>query len=267
MSEIEKQTDTSESVSSGTTAEVVKEEAKTTKKKSPVTAYTIAIVIVAVILLGVLYKLEKEGRSQTGLFDAIITKQLENTVVAEVNDSEITNADLATSMQQFGQAATAQGVDITDPQVQTDIRTQALEVLINTELLLQAAEAQGIKVTDEEVEERLSAIEADMGGAEQLATRMEELGITSEQLDHDIRDEIIIQQLIDKKFAEADFTVSEEEILATYEQVGGEEAGLPPLEEVREQVVAQITNSKEQAVVDAYITELKESADIDIKEE
>ena len=106
-----------------------------------------------------------------------------------------------------------------------------------------------------------------MGGAEQLATRMEELGITSEQLDHDIRDEIIIQQLIDKKFAEADFTVSEEEILATYEQVGGEEAGLPPLEEVREQVVAQITNSKEQAVVDAYITELKESADIDIKEE
>jgi hypothetical protein len=39
---------------------------------------------------------------------------------------------------------------------------------------------------------------------------------------------------------------------------------LPPLEEVRDQVEAQIRSSKEQEVIDAYLSTLKAEAEIQI---
>lgn len=265
MSEIEKQkTESDEVVSTETKSSTKNDTCLSTGRKCLIIYYTLAILLVVVILLGVLFKLEKEGRSNTGIFDTIIANQEANAAVAEVNGSKITKAQLDVSIKQFGQAATAQGVDLTDPQVQVDIKKQALDVLVNTEILLQAATEQGLSVTDEEVNEKLASIRSDIGGEEVLAERMLALGITDEQLNSDIEDEILIQELLDIKFAEANIEVTEEDILNTYESVGGEKAGLPPIEEVREQVIAQITNSKEQAIIDEYIASLKESSEINI---
>ena len=162
-----------------------------------------AILVVALIILGVLYALEKQGRSSTSIFAGFIEYQEANAIVATVNGDNIINAQLDTSINQFTQVAAAQGVDVTSPEIQADIRDQALDVLINTTLLKQAAAERGIDVTDEEVTERLDSITADLGGEEVLVTRMEELGIDAEQLHSDIRDEIVIQELLEVLFAEA----------------------------------------------------------------
>lgn len=235
-------------------------------KKSAFVRYVTAVIVVAIIILGALYLLEKEGRSTTNIFSSLIEKQEAKAVVAVVNDEEIANAQLETSIQQFAQVAAAQGVDTSTPEAQSEIRAQALEVLINTELLKQAAEEKGIEVTDEDVSARMEVITTDIGGAEILAERMEALGIEEAQLRSDIKDELLIQQLLDTIFAEQDMTVAEDEISAVYEDAGGAEAGLPALEEVRDEVEAQIIASKEQAAIDEYLRALKAEATIEVVE-
>jgi hypothetical protein len=238
--------------------------AASTTKKNPIKVYAIAVGTVVIIMLGVLYLLEKEGRSSTTVFSSVISGQEAGIVVAVVNGEKIISSELDTSIQQFSQAAAAQGVDITSPDSQIDIRNQALDVLVNTKLLKQAAVEQGITVTDEETNERLETIIADIGGEEILTERMEALGIDSEQLYRDVKDELVIKALLDAIFLEAEIVVTDEEVEAVYENAGGVDGGLPALEEVREQVEAQIITSKEQVAIDEYLTELKNVADIEV---
>jgi FKBP-type peptidyl-prolyl cis-trans isomerase (trigger factor) len=234
------------------------------QKKSKVGLYIAAIVIVVMTLLIVLFMLEKEGRSSTGIFDAYFATQENSIVVAVVNGEEITGSDLNTSIQQFNQAAVAQGIDTSSPEVVTDIRSQALDVLVNTTLLKQAAQEQGIEISAEETAQRLETIQADIGGAEALQARIAELGLTQADLEEDIKEEIVIQTLLDTLFAEAEIVVTDEEIQGVYDAAGGADANLPPLEEVRDQVEAQIRSSKEQEVIDAYLSTLKAEAEIQI---
>ena len=109
-------------------------------------------------------------------------------------------------------------------------------------------------------------IESEIGGAEVLQSRIDELGLTRAELREDIQEEILIQTLLDGIFSEADVSVTEEEIQEVYDAAGGVEAGLPPLEEVREQIEAQVRGTKEQVVIDEYLNELKAEADIEIKD-
>jgi len=237
---------------------------KSAKKRSW-GGYLAAVAVVIIIIGGVLYLLEKEGRSSTQIFSGILAKQEANKVVASVNGNEILNSELQTSIAQFTQAAEAQGVDTTTPEVQADIKTQSLDVLVNTELLKQAAAERGIEITDEVANERLEAIKAEIGGEAVLAEKMAELGIDDAKLKQDIRDELMIQQLLDAKFAEANIEVTDAEIQSVYDGAGGTEAGLPALEEVRSQVESQIRSSKQQDIINQFLTELKDKAEVEIK--
>ena len=256
---------TSKPVSSESAEQTVAPVTRETAPASKVwVGYVAAVVVVGIILAGVLYLMEKQGRSSTSVFESFISSQEAGKAVATVNGNDISNAELNTSIQQFSQAAAAQGVDLADPEAQGEIRSQSLEVLINTQLLKQAALDEGVEVSSEVTEARLAEIETQIGGPEVLAERMATLGIDEDKLQQDIHDELLIQGLLDQLFAEADIEVTEEEIIAVYESAGGEAAGLPSLEEVRPQVEEQIRSTKEQEIIDAYLNELKESAEIEI---
>jgi parvulin-like peptidyl-prolyl isomerase len=235
-----------------------------TKAKSKTGMYIAAIVIVALTFLVVLFMMEKEGRSSTGVFDSYLAAQENSAVVAVVNGEEINGTDLNTSIQQFKQAAVAQGVDTSSPEVIADIRTQALDVLVNTTLLRQAAQEQGIEVSAEATAERLDTIQTEIGGEEALQARITELGLTYADLEEDIEEELVIQTLLDTLFAEAEITVTEAEIQQVYDSAGGEGAELPPLETVSEQIQEQVRGTKEQEVIDAYLTTLKTDAEIEL---
>ena len=226
----------------------------------------VSVLVVVLALAGILYALEKDGRVNSNVFSGIIDSQQTQTGVAVVNGETITESELAVASTQLAQAAAAQGADPADPTIQATIRSQALDLMIGTALLTQTAEAQGVTVPDEEVAERLAAIEADAGGAELLATRMQEFGITMESLESDVRSELVISQLLDSIVTDEDTVVTEAEIVAAYEEAGGSGVELPPLEEVRTQIETQLQQVKGQSVIEAYVEQLRANADIEINE-
>ena len=222
-----------------------------------------AVVIVVAIFIAIFYAMEKDGRSNTGVFDGIESYLMKNKTVATVNGVEITGQDLGVSTAQINAGAAAQGANIEDPQVKSQIETQALEVLINTELLKQEAADRNIEIPQEEVQARYDELVASVGGEEVLEERMEGFGIDQEMLMRDINTELVIQALLDELFLNEDISVSEEEIVEMYESYGGEAAGLPPIEEVRAQFEQQIAAAKEQEIVSNYIETLRADAEIE----
>ncbi len=225
--------------------------------------YTVATVVLVVLaLLALVYALEEKGKLQTGIFDGVQKQVSKHTAAATVNGSKISEYDLNISMTQLSSGAAAQGANVTDPAVQTEIKTQALEMLINTELLKQEAANREIVVTEEEVNTRLETLKTDVGGEEVLNQRMAEFGINKKTLLRDIKNELTIQKLLDEVFKEKSVVVTEEEIVAFYDQAGGAEAGLPGIDEVRTQIEAQLKATKEQGVVTTYLEELRGKADI-----
>jgi hypothetical protein len=227
----------------------------------------IAFGIVALVFLAAaLFFLERNGTLSTGIFDAYFEQQAAAAVIATVNGEEIIGRDLTTSMDQFSEAAIAQGVDVSNPEFKEMVRERSLEVLINTELLKQEAAERGIVATEEEIVTRIESVEAQLGGAAVLDERIAELGIDRDRLREDISDEIVIQALLEEIFTEAEITITDEDVEALYEEAGGAEAGLPALEEVRPQVEAQIQAAREQEAIDTFLETLRSDADIQIQE-
>ena len=227
--------------------------------------YTIiAAVLVLVALVGFTYMLEKEGRINTGAFDAVNTFLAAQKTVAKVNGQKITQKDLNVSISQLQMGAAAQGVDTTDPKMIDQLRTQAIDMLVNTELLKQEAANRGVNITSEDVDKRLESLKGEIGGEDVLKERMTQFGVDEKTLRRDIQNELTIQGLLDQVFEEKGITVSDEEITAFYEEAGGEKAGLPKLEEVKDQIETQIKSTKQQDVVSSYLEELKKKATIEM---
>jgi len=229
----------------------------------------ISVLVVVVALAGVLYVLERDGQINSNIFSGLTDspgEQADSATVAVVNGEVITEAELAVASTQLEQAAAQQGADPSDPAVQANIRSQALDLVIGTTLLTQTAETEGVVVTDQAVADQLATIEADAGGAENLAARMQEFGITMESLESDVRSELIISKLLDTIVTDEDTVITEAEIVTAYEDAGASGADLPPLEEVRTQIETQLQQAKGQSVIEAYVEQLRANADIEINE-
>ncbi len=227
--------------------------------------YTIAaVILVAIALLGIVFLMEQQGRLNTGIFDGAQKMLSRNKAVALVNDSKISEYDLNISMAQIATGAAAQGADVESDEIKKEIQTQAIDMLVNTELLKQEAATRGIEITGDEVNTRLETLKTDVGGEEVLKERMKEFNIDEKTLRRDIKNELTIQKLLEAVFVEKAVAVTEEEVLAFYETVGGPGAELPALEEVRAQIKAQLKTTKEQEVVTAYIEELRGKATIEL---
>lgn len=224
----------------------------------------VALGLIVIALIAGAFFLSGEDKEKKGSSEIAANGLANDAVIAVVNGTEISNANLSTSMVQISATAAVQGIDTTTPEVQDEIEARAVEVLVNTELLEQAAAERGIVVTDATVQTRLGELSAELGGEEVLKSRLDELGLNDDTLEEDIRSELTIQILLDEIFVDADLSVSDEEITAAYEAAGGAEAGLPAIADVREQLEFQVRTTKEQTLLDAFISELRAGADIEV---
>jgi hypothetical protein len=234
------------------------------RKPFNIKAYVGAVAVILLISVGLMFVLEKEGRISTGLFSGLISKMEARSPAVRVNDVKISKSEFNSSVKQLTEMAVAQGADASDPAVAAQFKTQAIETLVNAELLRQAAVSEGMTATPEQIETRFNEIRDGIGGAEQLAAKMAEFGVTEVSLRRDIENEFLIQGLFDVKIATSTIEVSETEIAAFYEKAGGVAAGLPPIAEVREQVDAQVRFEKEQVLINAYLQTLKADAEVEI---
>lgn len=234
--------------------------------KARANKYTVITVIcVAVALLVVLYQLERQERIGTNVFGPMISALEGNVAAAVVNGEKIKNADLESTLQQLSQTALQRGFDTSDPEVQDQIRSQAIDMTVNTVLLEQAAVANDVEVSDEEIAARVQELAESAGGEEALMERLAEFDIDEEQLYTDVRDELVIRELLEEVvFTETDVTVSADEIAQVYDDAvansGGQE--LPPLEQVSAQIEQQLRQGKEQEALEAYLQQLRADADI-----
>jgi hypothetical protein len=236
-------------------------------KKQMLIQYGIATLVILIMGAGLVYALEQQGRMNTGIFDKISAMVNPEPAAAIVNGTKITQSDYNKNLTQLQNAATAQGSDVTDETIQAEIKKQAIDVLVNTELLRQEAYAEGALVTDEQIEARYQEIVTSIGGEEELATKMAELGITEEALRKDIEGEILIQGHLSKAVDTSKIAVTEKELADAYAQISGTAATgvtIPPLAEIKTQLETQLKTNKEQELVNEYITKLREGASIEI---
>ncbi len=222
----------------------------------------LAILVMALILW---YGLERQGRVNTGVFTAIQNLVNPEPAAAIVNGVRISMSEYERNRTQLLVGAGQQGADTTDQAVLTEINQQAIDTLINTELLRQAAAEAGIAVTPEQIEARYQEVLQSVGSAEVLAQRMQEIGIDESILRRDIEGEILIQTFLEQEVDTSSIVITPEEVEGVYAQAGGAENGLPPLDEVREQIEAQLRFSKEQELVNSYIESLRSEASIEVK--
>ncbi len=218
----------------------------------------VPIIVVLIVLGAVAY----------GLFgmDNSMFKSSSATV-ATVNGTAITqeafDAQLATAIESFRQ----QGVDVTNADNIQLIREQVLNDLISNELVVQEIAKVGITATTEEVDAQFAAVETQAGGSASLQTELTNANITEAQFRENIARQIALQKYLSQNVDLSAVTVSEAEVEQFYNTNGGGTEGAPALADVREQIVQQITLNKQQALIAAFVTTLREKATVEIKAE
>lgn len=182
---------------------------------------------------------------------------------ATINGTEISTIEYENSINAVTQEFTQQGFDTSSPEAQEQIQNDALNRLINTELLLQAAAADGYTVDEEKINEQLATLTAQFGGEDALNTQLEVLQLTPEMVREDIYQQLLVDAYLADQETITTITVTEDEIVSFYgdlrEQYGEQ---LPELAEIRDRIQADITTQKQQTVLSEILADLRADATI-----
>lgn len=196
-------------------------------------------------------------------------------VVAVVDEEEISGDAFAENYEAQFQQLTMQAAMAGQEPDQEQLKEQALEMMINSELLVDEAEEQGFSASDEDVDEYL----ADMAEANQVESSdalMEELeaqGLSEERIREDLHSQVMIDQVVDTLDVEEP---SEEELQEMYdaqveqleamnEQVEEDQAQeAPSFEELEPELEQQVTQQNENEAIATLLDDLRADAEIEI---
>lgn len=192
-------------------------------------------------------------------------------VVAVVNGTEIKKDEFTTAYEsQFPQAAAqaqAGGQEVD----QELLRTTVADNLVSTELLRQEAEKRDIKATPEArtaaIDELLAS--SQLGSEDELREAFAEQGLDDAEFDAQLSDQVTLDALIADEAG--DTTPSDKEIQEAYdaataqqEASGATASPLPPLDEVRDEIVKQLEGGETSEAAQSLIAKLREDADITV---
>jgi len=189
-------------------------------------------------------------------------------VVATVNGVTIPrtvfDAQLATALT----TAKTQGVDVTNAEKLSQIKTQVLNDLIGNELINQSVAKAGIQVAPAEVETQFQAILKQAGGAAGLATELTKSNLTEAQLRENISKQLAVQTYLLQNIDVKSITVSDAEIAQFYADYSKaqKDAGqktVPALKDLSEQIKQQITANKQQTLIVNFVATLRAAAKVE----
>ncbi|GEL78613.1 SurA N-terminal domain-containing protein [Tenuibacillus multivorans] len=208
---------------------------------------------------------ENTGEESANGQESLTADLPEDEVVATVNGEEITNGELLQNetfvkqrYQMFGMQQSAE-----------QIQQQALDQLINTELVLQSAEEAGIEPTEEEInteyDNMISQLK-EQNQTDDVSQIFEQAGTTEEEVRNDIRTQLTTEKYLDQNTEEV--TVSDEEIQEAYDNYTAqlEQADQEPqsLEDMRGQLEQQVKTQKEGEQTQQLLDQLREDNDVEI---
>jgi peptidyl-prolyl cis-trans isomerase SurA len=192
-------------------------------------------------------------------------------VVAEVNGEEVTKDEFVPIYEATFQQASAQAQMDGQAPDEEALRKQAVDDLVDTELLAQEAESRGITVSDDAVDAELETLaeQNQMGSAEELLEAVEKQGLSQEQARAQVETQVMVEQLV----ADEDGPIepSEKELRALYAQVKQQQAqsgqkgqSVPPFAQVRDQLAEQARTQQVGEVAGSMLEDLRKDADITI---
>jgi uncharacterized protein YunC (DUF1805 family) len=208
-----------------------------------------------------------------GIVVAVVIGALYNTytktrgdAAAIVNGTRITQTELDENVAMMTKSAAAQGIDTADEAVLGEIRTQALENLITSALLTDAAADAGMGANEAAVQSAYETLVGEVGGEEELETRMGTVGLTRETLFENITDRLMVDAYIESVTDIKSLSVTDEEVAAYLDSIKTEGVTLPPLEEIRPQIEGSLLAQKQQKVVADLIEKLRTEGNVEIIE-
>ena len=173
-----------------------------------------------------------------------------NRIVAVVNDEVITEADVTSRVNALLDGSSDAASLGSDP---STMHQAILQRLIDHQLLLQEAKRLNVSVTMSEVDQRLDAIRGRLGSEDAFRQALASSALSEEQLKDEIRNQLLIDRLIDQKIRST-VGVSPQEVA----QAIGEEPGLAkPGDRVRAaHLLVRVNERRSEDQARALITDL-----------
>lgn len=194
-------------------------------------------------------------------------------VVAKVNDEAITEAEWQTNVdmmkQQYQQqyAQFGQEIDFESEEgeeILEMIEEQALESLIQQEVLVQKAEEAGYETPEADIDEEMDAMAEQYGSEEEFDQILEDNNFSRESYRELLEDQFTIDAYIND---EVSIEVSDDEIDEFYEdyvsQFEDQEEEPEDKEDIEDMIIEQIEQEKQQEAVQDIIDDAKETYDIE----
>lgn len=200
------------------------------------------------------------------------------TNAARVNDEIITRAEYNGRVEQIEKQYELQLMmgggegSIEDPETQAQIRSIAMDELINERLFLQAAQAAGIETSDAEVEAELLLQKESYPDDASYRADLAAAGVTEVELKKNIRNQLTIISYARSVIPETDYVVTDDELQEIYDQnfanieagVEGAASEVPTFEEFSSTNREQFELQKLGMAVGPLIEQLRAGADIEI---
>ena len=137
-------------------------------------------------------------------------------VVARVNGGEIKFKDLDMACKAV-RSQMARGSHAGLPQKEEKLEQSILEEMITREVILQEGKKQPPADLDAKMKEQMEALKKQVGGEEEFTKTLSEHNVSKEEFTQQMRDNIIIQQTVEK-YVEAQVKITPEEVKDFYDK-------------------------------------------------
>jgi hypothetical protein len=228
------------------------------KKKSKALLIIVALVVIAIVV-ALAAKFMPNASKQSAKASTDPTS-----IVANVNGIDITRGELDKKIAQV-KSTVPEGS--ADPSADAAFELQLLDEVVNLKLLVSTAQARNFTVADADIQTEIDALVTKFGSQEEFQKQLTANGLTADELKENMRNELLIRQLIDSETDIKNVVVTDAEIKTTYDQaIAGADKGTdtPPLAEVSEMIKAQLLQQKSATIVQEYINKLRAGAKINI---
>jgi len=230
---------------------------KSAKKDILIGVLVIALIIAAIATSMYFKKDTNTDNNQSTIDDTQLVEETDpNEIIASVNGVNLVRKDLDSLID-------GQLLPTAPAEERAALQDQALEFMVNQELLYQYASKE-VTITDEQIQAEVDSIKGQFADEETFAAKLVEFKTNIEELQNNISHQLTLEQF-STDFNEAHpVSVSDADIQARYDEVASTNEGVPPLEEVKVEVQAQIEQERQQEELFKLIQELRKDANIQL---
>lgn len=209
--------------------------------------------LAAMLALGVLAAVGCGGDAET------------TSTVATVNGEEITEQELDVQLNQYRQQYASQGVDLdAEPELLAEVQSAVLDEIIDQTLLLEYAADEGLTASQEAMDAEYQSLLQQVGGEETLQELLDAQGMSRDELMGLIEDEVVLKRLQSYVREQQGLEVTEAALEDAYEQYQEMMPDIPPLDEIRPQLRAELEHQQYMQVLPALLETLRGDAEIEV---